>query len=103
MIKKSILKGVVLSSAVLLTACGSPEEKVNGYVERAKTFLEEGNYEAAHIEFANALQINPNHVDALFSVTKVFEQEKDWPKVYRYLEKVIELEPDHVDALMALG
>jgi len=101
--KKSILKGVVLSSAVLLTACGSPEEKVNGYVERAKTFLEEGNYEAAHIEFANALQINPNHVDALFSVTKVFEQEKDWPKVYRYLEKVIELKPDHVDALMAIG
>ncbi|WP_419810574.1 tetratricopeptide repeat protein [Bacterioplanoides sp.] len=99
----STWKIALVSTAVLLSACSSPDEKVNEYVESAKEFLAEDNYEAAHIQFSNALQINPNHVDALYQVTKIFEHEQSWPKVYRYLEKVLELQPDHVEALLSIS
>ena len=86
-----------------LSGCGSPEEKVQGFVDSAKKHLEAGDYEAAHIEFRNALKINPNHVDALYSVTKVFEYKKEWRQSYRYLERVLELSPEHVNALVSIG
>ncbi|EAR59922.1 tetratricopeptide repeat protein [Neptuniibacter caesariensis] len=97
------LKVLMLVSCLALTACQSADEKVAVYVANAKEHIAKGDYEAAHIEFRNALQINPNHVEALYEVTKVFEQKKDWAKIHRYLERVIELQPDHVDALVAIG
>lgn len=99
----STWKIALLSTAILFSACSSPDEKVSEYIESAKEFLAEENYEAAHIQFSNALQINPNHVEALYHVTKIFEHEKAWPKVYRYLGKVLELQPNHVEALLAIG
>ncbi len=93
----------LLVTVLLLSGCGSPEQKVEEFVSNAKKHLAEGNFDAAHVEFRNALQINPNHIDALYHVTKVFENEKDWADSYRYLERVIELDPSHVDALIAIG
>lgn len=86
-----------------LSGCGSPEEKVQGFVESAKKHIEAGDYDSAHIEFRNALKINPNHIDALYHVTKVFEHEQNWKNSYRYLEKVLELAPNHVEALISIG
>ncbi|TCK07546.1 tetratricopeptide repeat protein [Marinobacterium mangrovicola] len=102
MFVKSI-KILVLSSSILLFGCSSPEEKVETYIDSAKSYLEIGDYEKAHIEFSNALQINPDHVEGLYLVTKVFEHDQEWPKVYRYLQRVLELQPNHIDALLDIG
>ena len=93
----------LLVTVLLLGGCGSPDQKVNEFVANAKKHLSEGNYDAAHLEFRNALQINPNHVEALYHVTKVFENRNEWADSYRYLERVVELDPNHVDALISLG
>ncbi len=93
----------LLVTVLLLGGCGSPEQKVEEFVANAKKHLSEGNYDAAHLEFRNALQINPNHIEALYHVTKVFEHQEDWRDSYRYLERVLELNPEHVDALISIG
>ena len=90
---------VLAGSLAALAGCQSPEEKVQDFVDKAIAQIESGDYEAAHIEFSNALQINPNHVEGLYRVTEVFESEQKWKKVHQYLERVLELDPDHVDAL----
>ncbi|WP_290703265.1 tetratricopeptide repeat protein [Amphritea sp.] len=100
---KSKFRVLFMAVAVTLAGCDSPDEKAQAYVDRAKDFLAEGNYEAAHIEFSNAMQVNPNNIEGLFLLTKVFEKNKEWPKVYRYLQKVLELDPNHIDAIVAIG
>lgn len=97
------LKVLMLVSCLALTACQSADEKVAVYVANAKEHIAKGDYDAAHIEFRNALQIDPNHVEALYEVTKVFEQDQDWAQIHRYLERVLELQPDHLEALLAIG
>ncbi|WP_432472316.1 tetratricopeptide repeat protein [Amphritea sp. HPY] len=100
---RSKFRIALLAVSIALVGCDSPDQKAQAYVDKAKVFLAEDNYEAAHIEFSNAMQINPNHIEGLYLLTKVFEQNKEWPKVYRYLEKVLELDPNHVEAILAIG
>ena len=98
--KQPKLRAIALAlSTVMLAGCQSPEEKVQGFVNSALVQLEQGNVEAAHIEFSNALQINPKHVQGLYEVTAVFEQQQEWRKVKQYLDRVLELEPNHQGAL----
>ena len=59
--KQPKLRAIALAlSTLVLAGCQSPEEKVQGFVNSALVQLEQGNVEAAHIEFSNALQINPS-------------------------------------------
>lgn len=90
---------VLVSSLAVLSGCQSPEEKVQAFVDKAVAQAAAGDYAAAHIEFSNALQINPNHIGGLFGVTEVFEHEQKWKQVHQYLKRVLELDPDHVPAL----
>ena len=100
--KQPKLRVIALAlSTLVLAGCQSPEEKVQGFVNSALVQLEQGNVEAAHIEFSNALQINPKHVQGLYEVTAVFEQQQEWRKVKQYLDRVLELEPNHQGALQA--
>lgn len=98
--QRATIRTLVLASSLLVLAgCQTPDEKVQGFVDKASALVESGDYKAAHIEYSNALQINPQHIDGLFGVTEVFEKQKEWKKVYQYLQRVLELDPDHVDAL----
>ena len=49
----------------LLAACGSPEDKVAGYLEKAEAFLAAEDYKKAAVEAKNAVQIQPKNAQAI--------------------------------------
>ena len=50
----------VVALAVLLSACGSDQERRGSHLERAEIYLEEDKTQEALIELKNALALAPN-------------------------------------------
>jgi tetratricopeptide (TPR) repeat protein len=103
--RRNRLAAAVLAAAasLALTACSTPEAKVESFTKRGQALLASGDLVKARLEFQNALQINPSSASALFGLARVAERSKDWPAAYQLLQKVIEVQPAHVDALVQLG
>jgi Tfp pilus assembly protein PilF len=50
--------------ALMITGCSSDEEKKASHLEKGKSYFEKGEYKSAELEFRNAIQIDPEFVDA---------------------------------------
>lgn len=101
---------VVAAGALLLaTACQSPEERMQSHYESGQRLLAEGETQKAALEFRNVLQINQDHVGALYGISKYHQEHRNWEALAAVLSKAIELDPEHLDAridfcrLMFLG
>jgi len=94
---------LVVASLLLLLGCESAEEKLDRYAKNAQNHFEEEEYDAAHIEYSNALQIDSNDIESLYGVSRVFIKLGDPQKTYRYLKRVLELQPTHVKAIIDIG
>lgn len=94
---------LVAGAGFAMTACSTPESKVESFTRRGQSLLASGDLVKARLEFQNALQINPSSAAALFGLASVAERARDWPAAYQLLLKVVELQPDHADALVKLG
>ncbi len=60
-----------------LLSCGGAEERKAKYLERAKSYLAEKNYDKARVELKNVLQIDPKYAEAYFLMGQVDEQKQD--------------------------
>ncbi|MEE4210432.1 MAG: tetratricopeptide repeat protein [Parvularcula sp.] len=90
-------------AALAMAACESPEEKSAKFAENAQEYLEEGELARARLQFANALQSDPNNVAALRGAAEVAEREERWGDQLRYLQNLINVKPDDIDALADLS
>lgn len=86
-----------------LVACSSPTERAQGFYERGKVFLQQGDLVKAGLEFRNALQIKHNMGPAWLGLAEVAERQGDWEQLYRSLNKVVELDQNNIDAQLKLG
>lgn len=67
---------------ILVTACGgsgddtatASEQKAQSYIDRANSYAKQGQFKAAIIEARNALQMNPENIDASLSMALVFNR-----------------------------
>ena len=96
----SCLLAVMLAG---LIACSSPTERAQGFYEKGKVFLQQGDLVKAGLEFRNALQIKHNMAPAWLGLAEVAERQGDWEQLYRSLNRVIELDQKNVDAHLKLG
>ena len=55
---------MLIGLALIATGCSSDEEKKTSHFEKGKTYFEKGEYKSAELEFRNAIQIDPEFVDA---------------------------------------
>src|SRR5437868_6494335 len=94
---------IILIVAVLLVACGGPEERKAKYRERAQEYLEAGNYPKARVALRNVLKIDPKDADAYFLFAQVEEKEKNWRNAVGLYQKLVELAPDHTAGLITLA
>ncbi len=94
---------VVVAILALLSACESSEDKANGFVESGRQYMENGDLEAAKIEFNNAVKQEQDNVEALYGLALIVEKEKNWSQVERFLTRVIELDPRFIDARVRLA
>ena len=96
----SCLLAVMLAG---LIACSSPTERAQGFYEKGKVFLQQGDLVKAGLEFRNALQIKHNMAPAWLGLAEVAERQGDWEQLYRSLNMVIELDQKNIDAHLKLG
>ena len=94
---------IILVVAVMLVACGGPEERKAKYRARAQEYLEAGNYPKARVALRNVLKIDPKDADAYFLFAQVEEKEKNWRNAVGLYQKLVELVPDHTAGLITLG
>ncbi|MBO0332661.1 tetratricopeptide repeat protein [Sneathiella sp. CAU 1612] len=86
-----------------LSACDSPEEKAQAHFTAGMTFVEQGNFVKAGIEFRNALQLKENFADGWYGLALVEESEGNWRKYAGDILKAIEIDPKHLKAQVRYG
>ena len=92
-----------LAIVAFVAGCGGGEDRQAKYLERAKQFYEEENYEKAKIETRNVLQINPKNADARHLFGQLNLAQGDIRKAFGGFISVLEVEPDHIGANISMA
>ena len=66
---------IILSSGFLLS-CASDEEKIQNYLNSGDKYFAQEEYRSAEIEFKNAIQIDPNLVEAHLKLGETYLDRK---------------------------
>lgn len=98
-----IITSLILSVVLVLSACGSPEERAQAHIESGFKHLSENKPALASLDFRNALKINDKLAPAWFGLAQVEERQGRWDKVFGLLNKVVNIDPNHLKAQVKLG
>lgn len=101
--KKTVWTVALAAALLTLAGCSSPEDRVARFYERGASFMAEGDWVKARIEFQNVLQINPDMVPALVGLAEIAERNAEWERVFALLNRAIEVDPTHLPAHVRLG
>lgn len=99
----TIKKLLIFSLCLILTACGSPEDRKAEYFQKAEALYEQGEFEKARLEYKNVLQIDPEDIQAHYKLGQTQENLQEWRAAAGHYNKVIELDPTHTKARIAMG
>ena len=99
---RSKLSAFLLIS-LFLSACTSRDERKVEYLNRAKNYFAEQNFEKARIDVRNALQIDENFAEARYLYAQLLEQEQNWAQMVGNLQLVLELDENHLPARVKYG
>ena len=80
---------------VLLSACDSPEDRIERHMERAGELLAEGVPEKATLEYRNVLDIDENHIGAQYALAEIHEDKGEYEAAFTRYRKVVEIQPEH--------
>lgn len=86
-----------------LAACESAETRIAGHMARGKELVAAGDDDKARLEFANALKLAPELVEAHLEMARLLERRQALGPMAGHLNKVIEHEPANVWALVRLA
>lgn len=89
---------VTLALGLGLAACKSPEERAADHFATGTELLEAGEIQKAAVEFRNVLQIDEDHIGALYGISRYREDARQWDALASTLQRIIDLDPQHVDA-----
>jgi tetratricopeptide (TPR) repeat protein len=96
--RRIIRLALICLAAMVLLSCGGAEERKAKYMERAKTFLAENNYDKARVELKNVLQIDPKYAEAYFLMGQINEKKQEMREAFAAYSKAVELDPGQEQA-----
>ncbi|NGZ96167.1 MAG: hypothetical protein CV089_08580 [Nitrospira sp. WS110] len=103
MLSVNLKSAVGLAIALILLACGGPQERKAQYRLRAQEYIQAGNFPKARVALRNVLKIDPKDAEAYFLVAQVEEKEMNWRNAVANYQQVVDLVPDHKEALITLA
>jgi tetratricopeptide (TPR) repeat protein len=90
-------------SALLLTACNSPEEVAQSHLQKGKELFEKGEFDKAILELKTSSQDNDQRGETYYYMALLDEKNKNFKSMRQNLLKTIELDPGFQDARIKLG
>jgi tetratricopeptide (TPR) repeat protein len=90
-------------ASVLLSACGSQEDRAEAHIEKARELIIKEDYVAARIEALNAAQIDPKSVEARYILATIEERNQNFRATIGHLQVVVDADPSHLEARLKLG
>jgi len=88
----------LLCAGLLAAGCADDDARIQEHLERAQTYAEEESWPEAVIEYKSALQLDPNHADAHYGLSKAFLEQNKLREGYWELRETVRLDPDNVEA-----
>ncbi|ROS06126.1 Flp pilus assembly protein TadD [Sinobacterium caligoides] len=87
-----------MASVIVLSGCGGREDREEVYVDKAKSYIEEGNFDKALVDVKNVLQINANNIQGRLILAEIEEENKNWQGMYQNLLFVVDKDPENYEA-----
>lgn len=93
----------IIATVVASAACSSGEARKTNYLKRGEQYFAEQNYDKARIEARNALQIDPNYVEARYLVGRVAEKKAEIREAVGNYQAAVDSDPKFSAARAALA
>lgn len=93
----------IVAMTIACAACGNGEARKVSYLERGEKYFAEKNYDKARIEARNALQIDPNYVEARYLSGRVAEKKGEIREAAGHYQAVLDVDPKFSAARAALA
>src|SRR6266404_8837138 len=88
---------------LLVSACGSPEQRSQGYYDRGIALIEKKDDLAARLELLNAIKFKGDKIEAWRGLAGIDERRKAYQALFQDLRRIVELDPNDIDARLRLG
>lgn len=89
--------------ALVLVACGTPEEKKTAFYEKGKAYFEQGDFVKARLELKNALQIDPEFAQAHYMLGRTALGMKNPKAAFQQFAAAVKIDPDHIEARLGIA
>ncbi len=97
---------IVLSSILVfvffLSGCGSAESPEE-YLKKAKQYQDQGGYQAAIIEYKNAIRLAPDRFDARVQLGNVYMETGQFAPAAKEFRRALELGGDKPEVMIPLA
>src|ERR1700721_2308360 len=87
---------------LLISACGSPERRAQGYYDRGIALIEKKDDLAARLELLNAVKYKNDKIEAWRALEGIDDRTKAHQALFQDLRRIVELDPNDVDARLRL-
>lgn len=97
------LLSVLLAAVFTISGCSNPEKAKIAHVNQGEAYLKDEKFQAASLEFRNAIQIDEKLASAHWGLARAYEGLQRFQEAFEELRKTTELDGDHLDARVKLG
>ncbi len=92
-----------IALCVMLGACGSKEDRRDGFFNNALSLESSGRMAEARVQARNVVKLDPNHVGAYLLLARCALHDQNWRDAFGNYQRAVELERDNVEALLGTG
>ena len=95
--------GTVLLLSCFLSCSKDPAKARAEYIQSGLQYFDQKQYREASIQFRNAVQADPNSVDAHYQLARAYVALGQFQEGYRELLRTVSLDPNHNNAQLLVG